>query len=406
MRLPPRTPRRSPRRTRTPRRWCPRPSLTSRRCRPKRPARPRSPPRSPRPSSPRRATRRSSWPRPPPRPQPAPAPTPPPATPPADTQAATPDQVTATPPAAAEPDPLPAGCAVDLILGTAPIVGTDGDDTLTGTTGNDFICGLGGNDTIDGLAGDDRIDGGAGEDAVRGGDGDDRVGGGAGDDTVYGDAGDDCLGGGAGDDLLVGGPGADRLDGGSGGNALWGGDEGPPGAEDVRPPDVVVVGSFAVGCLLPPFAGDGSGGSILDDLVDEAQELAARVTGLGTEEAQASGPNPLAIRPIGRKYRQPIVDGTVRVEVICRADFTTSEGTVQLKTFPKVAEPRDLGDPARFDCTPDESRPEVTIELPAADVRLVEQLGRLRVEAVADARNPAGDAERALSHFTLLPERP
>ncbi len=314
----------------------------------------------------------------------------------------------ATVAAAAEAATLPPGCAIDLILGVTPIIGTGGDDTLTGTPGDDFICGLGGNDTIDGLAGDDRIDGGAGNDTIHGGAGDDVLGGGAGDDAIYGDAGDDCLGGGEGDDLLVGGAGADRLDGGIGHDIVRGGDVGTPGTDGhlVQSPDTDAWYTPG-GCS--PFGGFPIGSApgldaVLGGIIDEAKALATRVAGLGADAARAAERRPLAVRPLRRPER--IVDGAVKLKLICRANFTTSEGTVRLRTFPTRADPRDLGGRTDFACSPRDSTPEVTIELPKAEQRLVEQLGRLRVMAVAEARTSAGAAETAVSHFTLLPERP
>ena len=54
-----------------------------------------------------------------------------------------------------------------------PIVGTEGDDTLTGTDGAETIQGLAGNDHLSGLGGNDLLDGGAGGDQMTGGLGDD-----------------------------------------------------------------------------------------------------------------------------------------------------------------------------------------------------------------------------------------
>src|SRR5262249_12445573 len=132
-----------------------------------------------------------------------------------------------------------------------PIIGDDGDNTLTGTPIADVIRGLGGNDTLSGLAGEDFLDGGPGNDTLDGGTGSDTASyasatrgvtvslavtgpqdtGGAGvdtlvsienltgsafDDTLIGNAGDNALRGGAGNDILIGGAGADAFDGGDG----------------------------------------------------------------------------------------------------------------------------------------------------------------------------------------------
>src|SRR5215831_733853 len=132
-----------------------------------------------------------------------------------------------------------------------PIIGDDGDNTLTGTPIADVIRGLGGNDTLSGLAGEDVLEGGDGNDVLDGGTGIDTASyasatqgvtvslavtgpqdtGGAGidtlvsienltgsafDDTLIGDAGDNALSGGGGDDILISGAGADAFDGGDG----------------------------------------------------------------------------------------------------------------------------------------------------------------------------------------------
>ena len=52
-----------------------------------------------------------------------------------------------------------------------PIIGDDGDDTLTGTSIGEEIRGLGGNDTLSGLGGEDVLDGGVGDDTLDGGTG-------------------------------------------------------------------------------------------------------------------------------------------------------------------------------------------------------------------------------------------
>lgn len=67
----------------------------------------------------------------------------------------------------------------------APIVGTEGNETLNGTPNNDVINALGGNDTLNGLAGNDILDGGAGKDKLNGGTGADEMTGGIGDDSYF-----------------------------------------------------------------------------------------------------------------------------------------------------------------------------------------------------------------------------
>jgi serralysin len=59
--------------------------------------------------------------------------------------------------------------ATDIVVeggGPAPIVGTEGDDTLDGTAGDDTIDGLGGNDVMRGFEGADSLRGGAGNDTL------------------------------------------------------------------------------------------------------------------------------------------------------------------------------------------------------------------------------------------------
>lgn len=115
--------------------------------------------------------------------------------------------------------------------GSAPIVGTEGNDALTGTPGDDVICGMGGNDTLLGRGGNDIIYGGPGNDPDLDGEG--------GVDLVYGNAGDDVIAGGDDDDILLGEAGTDVLLGDGGDDELWGGDVrdelyGGPGVDKLR----------------------------------------------------------------------------------------------------------------------------------------------------------------------------
>jgi Ca2+-binding RTX toxin-like protein len=74
-----------------------------------------------------------------------------------------------------------------------PIVGTNGNDTITGTPMTDTLRGLGGNDTITALASDDFIDPGPGNDMVFAGEGDDFILGDQGNDTIDGGPGSDTV---------------------------------------------------------------------------------------------------------------------------------------------------------------------------------------------------------------------
>ena len=137
-----------------------------------------------------------------------------------------------------------------LVGNPGPIVGDDGDNTLTGTSAANDMRGLGGNDTLNGLGGEDLLEGGAGDDAIEGGTGIDTASyasaalgvavslaiagaqetGGAGTDTLVsienlsGSAFDDKLIGNAAVNVLSGLAGNDQLDGAGGNDMLLGGD--------------------------------------------------------------------------------------------------------------------------------------------------------------------------------------
>jgi len=99
-------------------------------------------------------------------------------------------------------------------VGTATLLGNDGDDTIVGGPGPD---------SIDGGAGDDSIIGGGGLDTIYGGDGNDSLTGGSAGDSLDGGAGDDLLQGGGGADTIRGGDGDDVIAGNSGNDKLYGG---------------------------------------------------------------------------------------------------------------------------------------------------------------------------------------
>lgn len=75
-----------------------------------------------------------------------------------------------------------------------PILGTQGNESLTGTAAANFMAGGGENDVISGLGGDDSL---------YGEDGNDKLVGGAGDDYMVGGAGNDTMSGGTGRDVYV-----------------------------------------------------------------------------------------------------------------------------------------------------------------------------------------------------------
>jgi Ca2+-binding RTX toxin-like protein len=129
---------------------------------------------------------------------------------------------------------LPGAVPSDLVVqpGLAPLIGTDGPDTIIGTRGADRIEGLGGDDvlsggrdrdSIDGGPGNDRLSGGALSDELTGGDGNDFLGGSTGNDRMFGGPGDDGADGGTGDDEITGDDGNDTLDGGDGDDTISGG---------------------------------------------------------------------------------------------------------------------------------------------------------------------------------------
>jgi Ca2+-binding RTX toxin-like protein len=121
--------------------------------------------------------------------------------------------------------------------GDDTVVGGPGADTIRGLDNNDCIFGANGGDDLNGNLGDDTVYGGQGADLVRGGqgndmvfgdDGDDsHVNGNIGNDTVHGGVGDDTVFGGQGDDQVFGDDGNDYLSGDLGSDTLTGG----PGAD-------------------------------------------------------------------------------------------------------------------------------------------------------------------------------
>ena len=111
----------------------------------------------------------------------------------------------------------------DVVIGTNPTEGDDGDDELAGLGGNDAILGLAGNDSLNGGNGNDVLDGGGDDDTLTGGNGNDMLFGSFGMDTLIGGNGDNSLDGGAGDDVLDGSRGEDIVNGGTGNDFLTGG---------------------------------------------------------------------------------------------------------------------------------------------------------------------------------------
>ena len=129
-----------------------------------------------------------------------------------------------------DPFAVPVACS-DIAFSGAPIVGTNGSDSINGTSGNDLIFALGGSDVVNGGGGNDCIVGGMGSDSLRGGngndvilggDGSDSLDGGNNEDKLYGEDGVDSLKGGNHNDELHGGNDGDSLNGGNGNDTLFG----------------------------------------------------------------------------------------------------------------------------------------------------------------------------------------
>ena len=114
-----------------------------------------------------------------------------------------------------DPYAVPEECSDIPNLG-APIIGTNGSDSIKGTDGNDLIFALGGSDSIKGGKGHDCIVGGNGDDSLNGQDGNDVILGGNGSDSIKGGNGNDTLFGESGSDSLKGQNGKDYIDGGEG----------------------------------------------------------------------------------------------------------------------------------------------------------------------------------------------
>lgn len=100
----------------------------------------------------------------------------------------------------------------------------DGNDTVIIGNGNttSYVYGGYGNDTIYGGDGNDSLLGGANKDRIYGGNGNDALRGNGGNDALFGQSGIDRLYGGTGNDWLDGGSSNDRLQGDSDQDTLWG----------------------------------------------------------------------------------------------------------------------------------------------------------------------------------------
>ncbi|MBW7947653.1 MAG: hypothetical protein H3C60_14780, partial [Sphingomonadaceae bacterium] len=111
-----------------------------------------------------------------------------------------------------------AGEGDDTVLsaGGAYVFGGAGDDVLTDSGAGAALYGGAGDDTLAAGPGGAYFDGGAGGDTITGGDGDDVIEGGEHRGTAGPEGDDDTIDGGGGNDVIRGGAGADTLSGGDG----------------------------------------------------------------------------------------------------------------------------------------------------------------------------------------------
>jgi len=104
-----------------------------------------------------------------------------------------------------------------------PLIGTNGNDTITGGSNNDTINGLNGNDQLNGGSGNDTIMGGSGNDSMNGNSGNDVLHAGSGNNVMHGNDDNDLLYGGSGNDAMYGDSGSDTLVAGTGADTMTGG---------------------------------------------------------------------------------------------------------------------------------------------------------------------------------------
>jgi Ca2+-binding RTX toxin-like protein len=278
-----------------------------------------------------------------------------------------------------------------------PVVGDDGDNTLTGTFFGDELQGLDGNDTLSGLGGADVFDGGAGDESLEGGAGSDTASytsadaavavslaiagaqatGAAGidtlraienligsgfDDVLTGDAGDNVLSGLAGHDHLLGGDGSDTLRGGDGDDILIGGAgadvlDGGGGFDLVSYETIteaIPIIDFVVIDLNGPFCSDSAGdslvsiegviGSNLDDfIVGRADASEMLIGGVGGDVLYGGGSGDTLVGGVGDDLLIAS-DGSERVEGGDGIDIVSyTHGQVDFLAGVTV----DLADPSR-----------------------------------------------------------
>lgn len=125
---------------------------------------------------------------------------------------------------------LPSGSSVHLdniefvsVIGSASIVGGDGDNYAVGDDATQYISLGVGDDTLAGGGGNDIVGSGEGVDYLQGDGGNDIVFGGSETDTVLGGANEDVVYGNQGTDLLYGNQGLDTLYGGQEADLAYGG---------------------------------------------------------------------------------------------------------------------------------------------------------------------------------------
>jgi hypothetical protein len=173
-----------------------------------------------------------------------------------------------------------------VIFGRAPIIGTEGKDSLFGTVSDDTIYGRGGNDTICGSEGVNTLFGEDGNDEIYGGSKVDYIYGGKGNDRIYGGEGNNKLFGDAGNDTIYSGSGKDWIDGGSGNDTIWLG-----GGQDTivlaSGNGIDKINNFQVGQTLIGLSGGLTFGSL--SIVQDGKNTLIEIADSGEDLARLNG---------------------------------------------------------------------------------------------------------------------
>ncbi len=314
---------------------------------------------------------------------------------------------------------LPTAAPSDLVVqpGVAPLIGTDGPDTITGTRGADRIEGLGGDDvlsggrdrdSIDGGLGNDRLSGGALSDELTGGEGNDFLGGSTGNDRLFGGPGDDGADGGTGNDELTGDDGNDTLDGGDGDDTISGGNgndtlvekgfgneklmQGGPGDDLIkggRGSDAVIEGNEGNDQLYGETGSERILGGIGDDFIDggragdrlEGDEGADTILGgLGKDHLYGADGND---KLDGGAEADELLGGLGNDEIVGGSGPDVVDAGFGIDSI-RVAD--DSAD--TVNCGPDEDTVYVDVAAPARDV-LIDCEHVVAVPAEGDTGEPA-----------------